>query len=378
MAELKAILIDDENPALMQLERLLMADGRVRVAGKYTRAQSALDHLETEKAEVIFLDIDMPEMNGLEAAEVLKMIDPDVLIVYVTAYNHYAVEAFERNALDYLLKPVEPERLTKTVSRLEVQLLLQTNAVRENYSNELMVLCFKQLSWNEEDGAGGQIKWRTQKAQELFAFLVHHRNKRVTKEVILQTLWPELPVDKAVTQLHTSVYQVRKILKSKGGGIRVDYAYDSYQLVMGSVKTDVDMFRQVAGRQEVATLREWESLDRGLSLYRGDYLEEHDYFWAKPLAEELRLMYIKTSLLAVEYEQRTGRELRAVQRLEALTAIDPFSEELCRMLISLYAKLGDYVSLVRYYEAFVLFLREELDAYPEERTMQLYKNLMAY
>lgn len=375
---MKAILIDDENPALMQLERLIEADGRVRVAGKYTQAQSAMEHLEAEKAEVIFLDIEMPEMNGLEAAERLRMIDPDVLIVYVTAYNHYAVEAFERNALDYLLKPVEPERLAKTVNRLEAQLLLQKSAVQEKDSKEPMILCFKQLSWNENQGAGGEIKWRTQKAQEMFAFLVHHRNKRVTKEIILRTLWPELPVDKAVTQLHTSVYQVRKILKSRGSGIRVDYAYDSYRLVMGNVQTDVDLFQQVAGRQEVVTLREWESLDRALSLYRGDYLEEHDYFWAKPLAEELRLKFIKASLLSVEYERKTGKELRAIQRMEALILLEPFSEELCRMLIALYASSGNYASLVRYYEAFVLFLREELDTSPEDQTAQLYKNLMSY
>src|SRR5699024_10415720 len=70
-------------------------------------------------ADVLFLDIEMPNTNGLELAEKIIEVNPNIEIVFVTAYNEYAVQAFEVNALDYLLKPVKTERLAKTLARLD-------------------------------------------------------------------------------------------------------------------------------------------------------------------------------------------------------------------------------------------------------------------
>lgn len=113
---MKAIVIDDENPALMHMQRLIERDGRLQVAGMFTRAQDAIEQWRSCKADVVFLDIDMPGMTGLEAGERLVLLEPDVHIVYVTAE---AADSPEWDARHYLLKPVDPERFSLTVTRLE-------------------------------------------------------------------------------------------------------------------------------------------------------------------------------------------------------------------------------------------------------------------
>lgn len=114
---IRAIIVDDEIHARDELEALLLETGGFNVLAKCANAIEALEAIRTETPEVLFLDIQMPLINGFE---LLAMIDEDRMpnIVFVTAFDEYALKAFEENALDYLLKPVEKKRLLKTVHKL--------------------------------------------------------------------------------------------------------------------------------------------------------------------------------------------------------------------------------------------------------------------
>ena len=116
MALIRAYVVDDETLAVQRLTRLLADTGRVTVVGSATDPQDALDALRDVDADVVFLDIQMPEINGLELVE---RLDRDVPVIFTTAYDRYALEAFAVNSIDYLLKPVESERLGKALDKLE-------------------------------------------------------------------------------------------------------------------------------------------------------------------------------------------------------------------------------------------------------------------
>ncbi len=113
---LRAFLVDDEPLASSRLARLLGATGRVDVVGRASDAAEALAALGRTPADVVFLDIHMPGMSGLELAERLP---PDLAVVFTTAYDQHALAAFEANAIDYLLKPVERKRLDRALDKLE-------------------------------------------------------------------------------------------------------------------------------------------------------------------------------------------------------------------------------------------------------------------
>ncbi|QGQ93907.1 response regulator [Paenibacillus psychroresistens] len=127
---LRVFLVDDEVPVLDLLERLLMVNGNIEIAGKFTRPEEAIDRIQVEMVDVIFLDIKMPGMNGIAAAAYLRMVNPETEIVFLTAHNQYAIEAFELKVSDYLLKPPTLHRLNKTIERLLLKRRLRNQEER--------------------------------------------------------------------------------------------------------------------------------------------------------------------------------------------------------------------------------------------------------
>ncbi len=114
---IKALIVDDESPARSRLARLLSAFPDLEVTGEAANGLEALQSAQTLHPDLVFLDIEMPELNGLEVAEAWGGKGPAV--VFVTAYSEHALRAFELSALDYLVKPVSPERLAETMDRLK-------------------------------------------------------------------------------------------------------------------------------------------------------------------------------------------------------------------------------------------------------------------
>ncbi|HYF77773.1 MAG TPA: response regulator [Symbiobacteriaceae bacterium] len=115
---LKALIVDDEYPARMELRYQLENFPDVEIIGEATNAREALRLINALDYDVIFLDVQMPGMTGVELVKQLKGREPMPKVVFVTAYENYAVPAFELRAVDYLLKPFEGQRLAETVQRL--------------------------------------------------------------------------------------------------------------------------------------------------------------------------------------------------------------------------------------------------------------------
>jgi two-component system LytT family response regulator len=112
---MKALIIDDERLARTELKRLLTPFKDIKVVGEAVNADDAMDKIQEFKPDLLFLDIQMPGKTGFE---MLEELDSVPTVIFVTAYDEYALKAFEYNALDYLLKPIEPKRLEETVNKL--------------------------------------------------------------------------------------------------------------------------------------------------------------------------------------------------------------------------------------------------------------------
>lgn len=115
---IQAIIVDDEIPARSELAFLLEETGRVEIVGEAGGVRQAVEAIKAKKADVVFLDINMPEFSGIQLAEALKDHPEPPAVIFVTAYSNFALKAFEVNAVDYLLKPVEPERLNEALDKV--------------------------------------------------------------------------------------------------------------------------------------------------------------------------------------------------------------------------------------------------------------------
>lgn len=170
---LSALVIDDEFFAREALIEQLEENGHIEVIAQANNAIEGLKKIHQLKPDVVFLDIQMPQITGIE---MLSMLDPDTMpyMIFVTAYDQYAVQAFEDNAFDYLLKPVDSERLAKTVQRLVKQRPLPQNITMLSPPsldqipcighNRIMIIPVQDVEFAFSDMSGVQIQTHEQVA----------------------------------------------------------------------------------------------------------------------------------------------------------------------------------------------------------------------
>ena len=116
---IRILIADDEPLASEALKRLVLADKECQVVGTAANGEEALRLVESQDPQAIFLDIDMPGLNGLEVASRLAQWEHPPRVVFATAHNEYAMDAFDLSAIDYVLKPYQPERIQKALNRLK-------------------------------------------------------------------------------------------------------------------------------------------------------------------------------------------------------------------------------------------------------------------
>ena len=125
---LKAIIVDDEAPARSELRFLLGELNQAEVVSEAASVREAIEKLKEYPCDVMFLDINMPEATGLQLAEALQHLKFPPAVVFVTAYSEFALDAFKVNAVDYLVKPVETERLAHALARVREHVVLHARA----------------------------------------------------------------------------------------------------------------------------------------------------------------------------------------------------------------------------------------------------------
>jgi two-component system LytT family response regulator len=123
MNSITTIIIDDEKLAREGLKNLLKEFSEIDIIGEANNADEAIELIDKLKPQLMFLDIEMPEKNGFDLLE--ELIETPC-VVFTTAYNEFAIKAFEVNALDYLLKPIEPKRLSDAIQKLQVEILKES------------------------------------------------------------------------------------------------------------------------------------------------------------------------------------------------------------------------------------------------------------
>lgn len=116
---MNCVIVDDEYPAIEELRYFIQSFTDIKIIKEFTDAIEALQFLEKNYVDVIFLDISIPKLDGISLGKIIKRFSRNMKIIFITAYREYAAEAFEIEAFDYLLKPFSEERIINTLKRLE-------------------------------------------------------------------------------------------------------------------------------------------------------------------------------------------------------------------------------------------------------------------
>lgn len=359
---LRTIIVDDEPPALDRLEKLLNDSGAAKVEGKFTGALEAFDFLKNNQVNAVFLDIEMPDIDGIELASRIIDLQGKIAIVFVTACNQYAVEAFHLNAMDYLLKPVSLNRLRETIDRIIDEKGIQI------HSRGLHIKCFGKFGVvaGEEE-----VKFRTEKARELLAFLIDNKGSDVSRSKIIDSLWEDFEGDRAVTHLNTTLYYVKKALLPYGIQINIMYDAGNYRVAVEKISCDYLQFSEfilTAGAISSYNIFDYE---KAVELYSGEYLAGWDFEWAAGKRLQLEEDYIRLLLAISNYYRNIEDYQNTAKWLKAGLQQEPLHRELNFRLIEVLLLSKERVIAMKYFENYSNGLKRKLGMEPDEAFQRL-------
>jgi Response regulator containing CheY-like receiver and SARP domains len=355
-----AIAVDDESSALGRFERIASADSRISIEGKFLYAEDALAFVKEHSVDLAFLDIEMPEMSGLELAERLLEIDPYIKVIFVTAYNQYALDAYRAHAIGYLLKPLDSDEFNE-----QIELLSRYEQRPAKKPNQLLrVKCFGQLSVYADAENASIIRWKTAKAEELFALLIHFQGRAKSREILIDTLWPELEPEKSANLFRVTCTYLRAALAEKGFTDILLRESDGYRINTDLI--DCDLYNLRLSARSVST-QELEALEASSALYSGGYLEGKPYDWALGTRAQLESEFKKIQYRLVdEYSARSLID-KALEVLDRTLIVDPCDEKAVMRIVNMQLRNGDHSAAVKTYRRYEKILVEELGISPSKR-----------
>lgn len=364
---MKVMLVDDEPLALQFLKTQLHSIGDFKIVGAYQTSRGLKDRIKEKKPELLFLDIKIGSVNGVELAASIQEEQPNLPIVFVTGFHEYAVQAFELNALDYIVKPIQKDRLRKTIQRLDTE-------VQKNASNTpICINCMPTLQFLQ-NGETLPVQWRTTKAKEVFCYLLHHAEKPVRKDVLIEEFWAEKEPEKAFTQLYSTIYVIRKTLAASLPGLSLNSANQCYQLHLGDAEVDVikwqNQFTQLPALSE-HTLSSYQVL---LQEYKGDYLAAEAYAWAESEQRQLREMWYKTATQVGLFLEKQNIVEDAISLYLRMQSDYPYIAHSYIRLMHVYDISGVSGQVVNQYQRLKQMLEEEFNIAPEAELVDWYKS----
>ncbi len=273
---IKVVIVDDEILLLNLLKRLLLEIEYIIIVGEFTDAVTALEKVPQLKPDVIFLDVEMPGLNGIELGTKLLEYDSELDIVFVTAFEQYAIQAFKLNAINYILKPANLESIKETVKRI----------VRKKGNNKKK---FTRLSGGSIqlfgdmcllDAENKRIKWITAKVEELFAILLVNSRQGISKWRIMDNIWSASDPQKSHQNLYTTIFRLKKTLKNAGIEAMIESNSGIYCLNLNNISCDYFEFKDIVNNRAEVNEKNLPEFERAISLYRGDLFGEKAYRWS--------------------------------------------------------------------------------------------------
>ena len=254
---MKIVILDDEQRALNVLNILLKALGESATTA-FQEPGAALAYLQVHEADLVFLDIEMPGMNGIEFARRLRQLARPVVIVFLSAYPQFALEAWDVAAVDYILKPYDKKQLSRALQRARRWLEHSQPAMAPG-EKRVVMQCFPVFAvWVD----GKPLAFSNRKAKELLAYLVHMQGAWVNIDRLIFALFGDSDEVAAKNYYRLVLHRLRQALKPLGLEDLIESSYGKVRL-----------------RREQVSCDYYRYLEGETGLYLGAYLE--DYEWAE-------------------------------------------------------------------------------------------------
>lgn len=355
---MRVIIIDDEQPSVDLIKLIIGKNEKLDIVGTYTNPTEALAEIRNTSPDAIFADIEMPQMNGIELGAQVMDFNPDIQIVFVTAYDQYALKAFEVDASNYILKPITKEALDITVDRL---LRNQDNKRREIHTekkiNEIVVMGEYTVYGNIKDE---KTPWATAKAKELFGYFVVNRDREIDKWELCDVLYPDSEDKKALHNLHTTISRVKLGLREVGINDIITCTKGKYIFDLGSFTCDLWEWMDFIKNNPLITDENSSDYRKVIKLYRGELFRGEDYIWSSGEKEEVQRIHLITLKKMSSFYINKREYKQAEEHLRDYIEIEPYDEKVIELLLRTYYFAGKRLEMMELYKNSEKLLYEEL------------------
>ncbi len=262
---MKAVCVDDEVQVLKHIVSSCRRIGLLDEVQGFSRADEALDWTVSHPVDLVLLDIDMPDMSGLELAGKIREIKPHIPILFVTAFSQYALDAFDVHPTGYLLKPFDQARLEK-----EVGYALSLRDVRK--PSHIRIQTFGHFEILVD---GNPLEFRRSKSKELLACLTDRRGAGISRREAFSTLWEDRSYDISMQkQMDVVIRSLRDTLEKYCIGDL--FELKNRMLRIRPELVDCDLYRFLEGDAET------------VNAYFGEYMAQ--YSWAAGMEAQLTML----------------------------------------------------------------------------------------
>ena len=255
---MKTILVDDELFSMKQFEQECRELKEIELVGKFDNAEDALAYAKSHKVEFALMDICLPGMNGIELGCELKKINPDIILIYVTGYSRYVVDAMKMKADYCIMKPYDKADIADALMRVKL--------LSKRFQKRVRIVTFGRFEVYIDDKL---LYFSNGKAKELFAYCVDREGANVAMEEAIDILWPDRPYDDRVKRLYRkAIGAIQASQEAKG--IKDVFVNNRGSCHIERKNVDCDLYHLLDG--ELSRLQQENILAAG-------YLT--DYSWAE-------------------------------------------------------------------------------------------------
>ena len=262
---MKIICVDDERLILQLVVHLCEQLPQISEVTGFSSSLQAVEYLKNNSADIALLDIEMPKMNGITLAVKIKELHPDIAIIFLTGYSHYALDAFNIHASGYILKPIEKDKL-----EAEINYVLSKNETVK-YPH-IFAKTFGEFEFLID---GKPIRFPRSKAKELLAFLIDKHGSGVKRSVAFAALYEDALYDRKMQKsFDVIVHSLKTTLAENDVG-------NVFELNSGVLRINPDLF-------DCDLYRLLKGDAAAVNSYRGEYMSS--YSWASLAESEIDLM----------------------------------------------------------------------------------------
>ena len=353
---MRAVVIDDERPALDELSFLLRKNS-VEVIGAIQNTEGALEFILREKPDMVFLDIEMRGINGIDFGVGLQDSTDNCAVIFVTAYPEYALEAFRAYPLDYIVKPIDEKRLTQTLQHVRETITRRLVAG----DGDLYIKCFGKF---EVSFGADKVRLPTKKTRELLAYLLCNEGTFIYRNDLTQLIFGSGMNENNLNNLRVSLFRIRSAFQE--AGVRKDQfaILEDYTVRIADGSCDLVNFQRFINNTPTITTENIVRAESIAGFLNGDLLHDIDTPWATEIRERIMVQAEEFLINMSIYYLSGGLLEKAEATLLRLIQLNPVSEQGFLRLLDLYILAGDRLKFCCCFERYREMIKKEFGEPP--------------